>query len=1295
MNHNKLITLSRLIDITSGKNSDKLNLIRCTLGSLLIKYNTGNSDPVNHVSPSKSTPRCFQNRKHIQPPQIFIPNQSHNRRTQIPNLISKRSFSSCIIIYNENSKNKYNDIDNDVENDVNENDDFDEDDFNSNQNLEIDEDLIIDTERKYNEICQELTFFDKHSPDTFTPDIITKVYKLFDRLYSNRQYELVYKLLKNVEPNYNVFFKFHQYTKMVYIIDKLGTSTDLYQFCESFRYDKMPNFWRKVEKLKSDENISQLISLYSTVLFNDAEKILNNLLISSAPIGLKIFTFRIASFLYRRFDSKSRIQFYEYLLNLDDSLKCFFSPSLISQLFDSFCFINNDFDKRYQFIEHFVKLNFDANKTEENAFQYKLISSLSPTISPTIKFKLWYNYCYIKNETLNYERDIYSIIYLKNKRLYNLPKSFENDLNLSDEELSKILTILIYVHGRYDTKSHLGQTFFRLKHKLDLPITRIDKIGYLKNLTNTKQYNKSLNFLKFCMSEDPDFESDETLNPILIVLAKNKNWNQLENIYDQRYEKNEVISKDQYITLFIALSVRPGTTEIILKLWENYLKRGFQPNDQVLSAIIKSLINNKSYEEAIQWFSAYSHYDASLTSKSYGLMLESLAGLHQTEDMFDVLDELANGNFRLLKSIFPPLFKHLAILGDYKSIEVVLNTFYPKFNLSIDRDDTRWIMKCHYHANRFGIIVNSYLKEMQDHDISYKDSLLALESANKYRTVSTFDKVWEKTLKIHKLKGDLDIRAYIPYMSNWIRKHGAFGIELKLNEIKQTLKINKFPTILFNQMIFSSLRTQKPWLTKKIVKIALLNNVTPSPKTYSMILQSNVCMPWIARNSIGETIEILKEFLNNREKDKFGTINDDINPISLKLVIKAVIKYKDIYEARELFDMYIASARDNLLNNIHILNIELLILGEEERWLEFDECYTRYLEILQNLISKAKLTNEKLSQRAAESKGFSRLDVSNDVYLRQNYDEVKIVHYKDHSVQIPNWIKKAHFDIWPYRLKQLEIAKRLNEVINIVDDLIGKGVVFSNKNLNETALFLSNRPEYLELTANFIDKFILPYHIKNKHFKLMKIRNATEHIPGVHNKPYYKFNDSVYFEVMDNLSNSLNEKLTPEQQEQLFASISASPNKYILKNLEQIMKERDHIRSSHLRMTKLRTTFYRKARIRKKIQTKKLKRNMKLWKVDESIDYKAKMKQLLKSMDKIVYEIHQATNGDDIDSKRIKSASAKVANLLKEKRYIKNRIQELRSLRKKQLDNIIRSESKVKNGNMKSFKVGRIDFEQL
>lgn len=1143
---------------------------------------------------------------------------------------------------------------------------------------------------RYDEFLKEWKYFEGMSPDGFTPDIITEVSKLFNWLYANEELEIGYKLLCNVKPHYRAFFKFNQYSKMIDIFDKFGTSDDLFLFCETFRYEKVPNVWKKLDRLASDATIRQLIELSNAIAFEDAKSILDNLFFDKGlKEGQKFFTLRICSALYRRFDSNSKMELYRYL-NQSTHMMQYFPPSLISQLFVTYSSeIDNRFDLQFAFLEKFIRPHFDKSNIDTDSFKYKLISSI-PKDYPTLKFKLWYEFCYY-GEELRYDNEIPSILYLKNNKIHYVPRKFEAVLNYEERKLSRVLSVLIYTHSKYESIPKLASVFFLLKIKLSLNITRSDKIGYLRSLNTLKQDSKAKTFLNQCLAEDPTFESEETLNPILLILARNKEWSELESLYFKCFAHNEAVTKEQYTILLTALSLRAGTNKIVMELWENFLKRGFSPNDQVLCAIIQCFLRNKSYNEALQWFTAYSHYKVELSPRSYGLMLQALTSIGDVHSMLLVLDELTNKNARLHKFFFPLIFEKLSEIGDYKTVSLILTDYYPKFNLAVDREDTRWIMKCHYHAQRYNLIVDSYLM-MQENEILYKDSLLALEAAIKFSDVKMFEKIWSRAYNIHSQRGDLDIKAYISYMAYWVRKNGSFGIVLKLNEIKQKLKIEILPAIVFNQMIFSAFRTHRPWLTKKIVGISLRFDVTPSPKMYSLILQSNVSMPWVARNSIDETIVILEEFLTNRRVDKFGKLNDDINPMSFKLIIKAILEYKSVVEARRLFEMYVELARDNLLDNVHILNIELLLLGKEERWVDFNNCYERFSKIIMKYSERARFKDERLASKFNESSEFNRLDVFNDSYLQIQYDESKFSK-TDAQVKIPNWIKKSHYDIWIYRLKQLEFLGRLNEVNEIVEDLMSKGIIFSNKNLNETALFLSEHPELLEETATFLDTYLLPHHIRNKHMKHMSLRYGTDQIPGIITKPVYRLNNDAYPAIMKNISISLDTQLTPEQKELFLSSITESPKKYLMKNLGQMMKERRHMRSSYLRMRKLRKIFHRDLRNKLKVRTLRTKRHMSMRRVERQIGYETRMLQCRTALSEITKQLHTLTDLEDLPRSSLCSKSSEKHELLEKKKSLKMEMEKLNKEREEAFKEMKRKEREARR--KKTHFVGSIDLNRL
>ncbi|TID14775.1 hypothetical protein CANINC_004446 [Pichia inconspicua] len=1149
----------------------------------------------------------------------------------------------------------------------------------------IEEDAI----QRFNEIVEELKFFNPHSPESYTPDIISKVSKLFDWLYSNKQFFLAYQLLHQLSPNYNLFFKFNQHSKMIEVFDKHGTVNDLFQYCEVFKYDKTPNLWRKLERLKFHPLITKLINLSNVNTFDEGKEGLKYLLSTKSSDGLKYLTFKIAALLYRQFDEKSRNQLHQLILNLEPGLFKFLSPSLISQMYLRYLNEENpSIDQQYSFLDAFMKPHFTASELEDNSFQYKLISLLPKENTQILKFRLWFSHCY-KNEKLKYDAEISPIIYLRNNKIHFLPLHFEDHLHLNTQQLSKAMSILIYTHSKYENKPLFGQLFFKLKKKLGLEITKIDKIGLLYSLIKLKHFERANESLVRFLGEDPLFESDETLNPILTILAKNKEWKKLENIYMQRYAFNETITKDQYITLFLVLSIRAGTVKIMTELWENYLNRGFEPNDRVLSSMIQAYCNVKLYDDALRWFTAYSHYNVELTTRSYSLMLLVLASIGNVDSFFKVLNELISRGTRLTKYTFHPIFEKLSILGDHRSIEVILTKYYPQFNLPVERDDTRWIMQAHFHAQRYGIITDTYLNANVS-EIAYKDTLLALDSALKFSKPNTFEKVWKKCYEIHSNRDDLDVRAYVHYMSYWVRKHGTFQLESKLDEIKRVTKVTQFPILLFNQMLFSAIRNKRPWLTKKIMNNALNNDVVPSPKTYSMVLQSNVSMPWISRNSIDQTIHILEEFLTHRKEDRFGKMDDDINPMSLKLVIKAIIKYKGIDEGRRLFEKYVDVTRDNITDNIRILSIELILLGEEERWIEFDECYEAFLKLITPMLKRAKLEDEKVNSMFDESPNFRRLDSINDIMLRNNIDETKLINSKDAHAKIPTWIKKAHYDVWIYRLKQLEVAESLKDLNIIMENLIANGIVFSNNNLNETALFLSERPELLEDTVSFIEKYILPYHIKNKRLEKLQLTYKTDKIPTVKLKPYYQFKSDVYHQVMKNLSVNLDLTFSPEKKESFLRDLAQSPNKHILKNLRHIMQDRRHMRSSFLKTKKLRKEFYQGIRNLRKSQSFAANYRRKLLKVDQTIDYSTKKKELVEALHSVTQRIkkYEKETGSIWDHENNKPANEIAAKLIEEKRSLRGRMNALRHDKSKIF-------AELSNERNKSYTVGKIDLSKL
>lgn len=1066
--------------------------------------------------------------------------------------------------------------------------------------------IIEQGNKMFKDLQKDIVLFNGNR-DVFTPDFIRKVSSVFQWLFQHKLYILAYNILheKGIFDNLDLFFNSSQLSKIITTIDKCGTPDDLFHFAQVFSWHKTPKLFGRSGRNSPDRlnrlcvtpTIQMLQTLDSKreVIFEDIKTIIGDLMQHETQHkhGLYSIIFKILNDIMSKHseDKELKISIYEYLMSLDEAKKSF-PPALINQLFEIFKESHSDFDDKFNFLMSFS--NFHSNDKE---FILRLLLSI-PNNEQTIRFKLWYRSCFqrnlLKGQQIDFDEDNIDIQFLNRNKLALLPKWFNNDIKFDNNELSNVISILMYSSAKYARDFKRSLSLYNLKLRNKIKITDTDNLSYLLSLIETKQYIEAEKFYKYELNSK--ISSSELTDKLMIVMAETRDWKSLEHSYNYRFVNNQPTTANQYKSLFWALSMRAGSNDFVMMLWKQYIDRGFQPNDTILCSIIKTFIRGKYYKEALEWFAAYKKYNINFSKMAYGLMINLLASLRDKSAVFEILNSLSNSDIKLRKKDIDQTLLQFALIGDYKSIEKIFTYYYPKFQLELTHNDTRYILKAHYFANRFGPVIDHFWRLNND-EIHYEDSLLALESALKFKSFTEFQSIWERIYPIHKERNELDIKCFNLYMAYWVRRFGTFGVQEKLDEIKIFLNIDELPISMFNQMMLSAIRTNKPYLAFRLVKIAIENDAKPSAKTYSMILQANTSITWITVANIDQTIKLFKEFHSLKNNDSFGKLDDDISAIAMKMVIKGVLKYRDVITARELYDLHIETSRTNRIENIHALSAELLILAAEERWTDFEPCYAAYTKVLTETIKEAKMLKlskeEETSVTELDEQDFNRVDKYQFKYLNNYYDE-SLIKSNTWNVRIPYWLKRSHTDIWLSRLESLRVSGRLKNINEEFQKLIDNHIVFSNKNLNETALLLSKYPEFIDQTLKFIHTFILPWHIKTKSYEMMKLRYGLgslelEEFP----KPEYNFIPSVYFQVMKNINNTINSYLNDQERNDFLSNIINSSEVNILRNLD-IMTS-GYAFNSHHRYHKMRRAFYRTKRSNMRQRVNKAIRLASIW----------------------------------------------------------------------------------------------------
>lgn len=1012
--------------------------------------------------------------------------------------------------------------------------------------------------------------------DDYTPDVILRVNTLFHWLYENKLYSLAYDLVMQVLNSIDVFFRYNELTFVITVIDHDGTIDDLMKFSEVYKTRPTPSILKRTRRLGGSQTMIELTQLKHTLSmadFNNSIKIIESLIASeeSNLNGLKYTIYQLIEQALPKFTHSEEMK--DFILNTND--RGFLPPSLITFIYSKKEF--GSIEEEVDFFSEFIKLH--QLQKEEN-FEFRVYQNLKKMKKSTLALRVWYENNYKREVILGHglviDGTYPQLEKLHKEKMDNLPRGFQKEMKLNEDDHSSVLSLLIFTHSQYGKDFQKVKNYYLFKKENGMEIKTIDQLCYISALINSKDYDAVLANYEQVM--ESAMESAKLMDDLMVGFARSQKWSEMEQLYMKRFLNNEEVTMHQYTALFISLSMRSGSIKFILKLWETFLKAGYSPNDHILCCIIISFIKSKAYREGLQWFSAYSKYNIPLSARSYGLMINILASTRDSATVFQLLDTLIEqGRGKLRGKFMGSVLRQFASIGDYKSIERLILEYYPKFRIRITSEHTRWVLKSHYFSNRFSVVLKQFWRT-SDEELDYDLALLALATGIKLKTPAEFRAIWERIYPIFSKNGQLDFKGYGYFMGYWVRAYGGlFGSRGKLDEIKRTMGVDRLPMVVYNEMMFSAIRTKKPWLVERIVEMAREDRAVLTSRSYSLMLYSYVSMPWMAAKRSGECVKLFDDVLAGKRGDEFGMIDLDVNPIVMKKVVKTVIDGGDVYEARRVFEKYLEKATDNLLDNIHVLNVELQLLGEEERWVEFDGCYKKYIEIIEKSMVEARMTGSggssmgKVDVPRAERSAMAEMDVQ--------YDEAKI-RRNDPMGKIPNWLKHAHFDVWKYRLRQLEVTESLASVNDIFNDLVKRGVVMSNKNLNETALVLSGKNWLFDETVEFINRNLLPGHLHAKSYDRMELRHGWGNTGGLIGvgRPLYHFIPDVYFKVLSNLNETLDGVMDLAQKELFLERVGGAFEFSILKNLPGVVAGGHWGRVWHGAFTSRRGGFYRRRR---------------------------------------------------------------------------------------------------------------------
>lgn len=1033
--------------------------------------------------------------------------------------------------------------------------------FNSNYDVLVKRDTNRDQIVKIaNQKLMNFTSMLKNNDNTKEHyDLSDLIMNMFEWFYSYGLFEHCYKVLSIIPKPRFRWFTHTDTKKVLYVIDNFGTQTDVVELFRAFPSSKSVKDLVVVTNLRKNEFLNILIGMLEDCKADNILKSFTNILrLSNSRTDSGTFMITLVlSYIIKNFCTKDQARALVKRVTQSDLPKAFYSGPLICVMYD-FILEDEGLEEAIKWMKRIVN-SHGVTYTDKGWIVFSALKHGDKR--PLYSFLLWASL--FKDVSLNYETVPSELLILKSRWLFSHKFDFSqlDNLRVSENEISRLVSILIYGHTLWGSKEE-ALKFYSYKESHILKLETSDRIGKLKCLAHLKRYSEVLEFLDGCIGEDANVMSSASYDVVFLSLAKLKKWNKLKDQFDSLYKKEQITTLREYSVMFMSLASR-GATKYILNLWDTFTKRGYTPNETILASIIFGFIKTKSYTKALQWFSAYSYYHVPLGLKSYGLMLNALASTNDFASCFRLLDEMSSRNLKLTSLQMKPLLKQCALLGDTKGVIKVLKEYYPMFDIVITNNDMRWINWSHYYGNRFGTVIQNYYRRLKMHSaIDYKDTVLALESASKYSDPLKFWSLWKKLERNHEIMG---IDAYIIYMNCYVRRFGLFNIDNELDKIQEVVRYKHFPIKIFNEMIFSSIRKGRPEYTPYILKMALNRGCIPSSKTYSLLLQSNCSSYRYSEGHIEETIQLLNEVLLNRRKDKLGKLNRDLNPMSFKLVMMHILKFKGVVTARKYFELYVESSKNYLLDNIHILNIELMLLGEEGRWEEFSGCYDRYILLLKSKMKYARFRSSSTTYSTRVKQfGYPLASSVNEFPIRISHSP---------SLRIPSSIKKAMFTVWPYRLRQLEYMEQLDDVNSNIKLLYKNGFMLSNNNLNDTALLMSKHYELIGDTVLFINRYLLPKHLKEIQYNYSKMRYRLGKFSRQRTPSIYIKKD-VFFQIMDNFDNALSARLTPAQKDDLLDSVTFSGSFNILQSLRKVIASRNRLVLLSKFTRKIRERFY-------------------------------------------------------------------------------------------------------------------------
>ncbi|OUM51069.1 hypothetical protein BVG19_g150 [[Candida] boidinii] len=820
----------------------------------------------------------------------------------------------------------------------------------------------------------------------------------------------------------------------------------------------------------------------------------------------------------------------------------------------------------YQCLRIF-KLKNDSNICKEymsrQSFENQLSSInciLNRSYSKFESFILWFDCYYFPNKSkidimdTPVEESVHCKSLVKNK-VFSINYSLDSVRNVFklDEMCSDALSVLLY--GSVRNSRYIEKIYqYKSTHK-ELTVMKHDRVNLVKNLTNLKQFK---DIFKYVEIDPKNFINDKTYEHVLMTFSKTDNWSQLRQLFNRLYSKGELPGKSHYTVLFYALASR-GETSKVLEFWDQYLKRGFPPDSKILTLIIKSFVVTKSYSNALQWFESFTHYDVPMEKQSYELLLETLSGAGNIQALFKLLDELKLRDYQEFdKNSFNGCLKRCAEHGYIQTVDKLI-THYVTDVFKIDMHETSdyWRILTLYYTNRYSQIVDLYFFIKQSSGLVNQNVYsLVLNSASRLPDTEKYFLIWEDYLLLRKQTSiPHDASCFSTYLQVYYKINGTDNLTETIDKLTNDYSF-ELTTNNINDLLFSTMMNKSPSDAVTILEISSEKSISLNSKTFSLLTQALLSEKtnFLSSTNIKLANKIATKYLLSKDNTRKGLSfrHRDFDPFALKLLVKENLRHNSAAKARHLFQSFVDSSKNYIYDNPVVLSTELMILSFEKRWRDFESAFERYLSILKDeydmLESTYKSSFSPTTHLESVASPISNIAISNPT--------------NPSSSKIPASIKNGLFDVWEFRLKQLEDTNRLHEVLPMLQQLQKEGFIFSNKNINDTAIYMSKDPKLIKQCVEFTDSVLLP---GRKSEKILRRHELIGNLPETSSVPYseIRLTTKAYIEIIGNIQKNLLNEYGKKRLSLLANSYANTNHPSILKNLSHFISNSSYWRYRH------------------------------------------------------------------------------------------------------------------------------------